>query len=202
MNTRIALVMMTFLALAWSSLAQPATQPVKQAPVAGEKNSEGLTATLVANKASYVLDPSQSGKDFRDKASNAGKPGNRFVLPKPPAVDMTLVITNTSNQNVTITIGGDSSQIQLDLKGPGALSVDNLVAMTMDYRMGNPLTLAPGKSAEWKITSLAYGTRGISNYAYWTEVGDYTLTATQIYTIGEAQGKVTSAPAAIKVTKD
>lgn len=203
--TRFSIVLCLMVFLAGVADAQPATQSAKKAPVAGEKNSDGLTATLVANKDTYKLDPAQSGKDFRDKVAPFGERRGGVGLnrtPTPPAVDLSLVITNTTNQNVTITLGGDSSQIQLVLQGNGAVSADNLVAMTREFRMGNPTTLAPGQSTEVKITSLAYGTRGISKYAYWTEPGDYTLSATLQYAIGETQGKVTSGQTTLHITKD
>ena len=120
-------------------------------------------------------------------------------MPAPPAVDLTLRITNTTDKDVTISVGGDDSQMQLTLEGPGAVTVNNLVAMTMEFRMGRPVTIAPGKTYEQKITSLAFGMRGISQHAYWTEAGDYTLTATLTYGTGEKQGKVASAPAKLKV---
>jgi len=190
-------------------LAVPATAasaPATATPsTAGPKNEQGLTATIVVNKDSYVLAKDQAGKDFRDKidaAKNArgGMGGGR--LPQPPAVDLTFRISNTTDAPVTISVGGDDSQMNLVLEGVGAISADNNVAMTMEFRIGTPVTLAPGATKDIKISSLAFGMRDISRYAYWTEAGEYTITATLTYGMGEKQGKVTSGPAKVKVTAE
>jgi len=172
------------------------------APVAGPKNELGLTAAIVANKDKYVLNVNQSGKAFRDRIDAAKNARGMASLPQPPMIDLTLRITNTTAKDVAINVGGDDSQMDLKLEGPGAVSADNNVPMTMEFRIGKPVTIAAGKTADVKITSLAYGMRGISKYAYWTEPGDYTLTATLIYSSGEKQGSVTSGPAQVKVTKE
>jgi hypothetical protein len=186
--------------------ATPATATAAApAPVAGPKNELGLTAAIVVNKESYVLNINQSGKAFRDQidaVKNARGGLGIGRLPQPPAVDLTFRITNTTAKDVTITAGGDDSQMDLKLEGPGAVTADNNVPMTMEFRIGNPVTIAAGKTADVKITSLAFGMRGISKYAYWTEPGNYTITATLIYSTGEKQGSVTSGPAKVKVTKE
>jgi hypothetical protein len=197
------LIPTTLLAALVLATTLAADNPASQL-AAGPKNEAGLTATLIANKDTYTLDPTQSGKDFRDKLDamkNArGRMGPGGNLPTPPAVDCTLQITNTSDHAITLTTGGDDSQITLKLEGPGAVTVDHNVPMTMEFRIGKPTTLAPGKSMEIKISSLAFGMRGISQYAYWTEPGDYTLTATLTYGTPEGkQGKVTSAATPLKV---
>jgi hypothetical protein len=91
--------------------------------------------------------------------------------------------------------------MQLALTGPGAVTVENMVAMTMEFRIGAPVNLAPGQSHDIKISSLAFGMRGITQYAYWTEPGDYTLAATLVYGQGDGkpQGKVESGAAKLKV---
>ena len=69
--------------------------------------------------------------------------------------DLIFRITNTTNAAVTISVGGDDSQMNLDHAGPGAITADNLVAMTMEFRIGNPTTIPAGKTADIKISSLA-----------------------------------------------
>jgi hypothetical protein len=69
----------------------------------------------------------------------------------------------------------------------------------MEFRIGRPVVISPGKSHDIKITSLAFGQRGVSQYAYWTEPGEYTLVARQVYGMGEKQGRVESAPLKIAV---
>ncbi len=200
MRLALSCLVITLVAVAaFAADTSPAT-----APVAGPKNDAGLTATLIANKDTYTLDPAQAGKEFRDKLdavkNSRGRGTGGAGVPNPPAADCTLRITNTTDKDITITTGGDDSQINLKLEGPGAVTMEHLVPMTMEFRIGKPTTLAPGKTMDIKISSLAFGMRGISQYAYWTEPGDYTLTATLTYgTTDEKQGKVASAPAKLKV---
>jgi hypothetical protein len=183
-------------AAAWAPKA-PAS-----APAGGMKNEQGLTATLVVNQASYVLNPAHSGAAFRSQMDELKAGRGRGPLPAPPAVDLTFRIANTTEKPVSIEVGGDNSQMILKLEGPGAVTMDNNVAMTMEFRMGAPVTIAAGKTHDLKIASLAFGVRGISKYAYWTEPGDYTLTASYTYGISEKQGTVTSAPVILKVSKE
>lgn len=213
MRKLCALILVGILSLAGSEIcatpapAQPAATAA--APVAGPKNAQGLTAALIVNKNSYVLNAAQSGKDFHDmiaglQKANSGEGGGlrARALPKPPAVDLTFRITNTTDAPVTISVGGDDSQMNLVLEGPGAITADNMVAMTMEFRIGTPVTIAPGQTKDVPISSLSFGMRGISKCAFWTEVGDYTITATLTYGDGEKQGAVTSGAAKVKVTKE
>lgn len=137
---------------------------------------KALTASLIANKDTYTLDSAYAGQAFRDKVEAIQKAGQR--LPDAQAIDFTLRITNNTGAAMTIKVGGDESRIELKLAGNGALNLDNPVAMTMEYRMGKPTVIAPGKSLDLPITSLMSGTRGISRVAYFTEPGAHTLSAT------------------------
>src|SRR5262249_23293862 len=51
-------------------------------------------------------------------------------------------------------------------------------AVTADFRGPTSTTLAPGKSHTFTLKRLEYGSRGASDAAYWTEEGEYTLSAT------------------------
>ncbi len=157
----------------------------------------GLTAKLVNNKESYTLNADQSGQAFRDALKK-----NRGKAPATPAVDCVLTLTNTSDKPVTLNLGGDATQITLKLEGPGAVTIENVAPMTMEFRNGAPTVIAPGKSLDIKISNLSFGMRGISQSAYWTEPGDYTLTATWNQS-NEDNTKivVTSDAAKVKVTK-
>jgi hypothetical protein len=199
-RTLILLGVFALCGAAGSASTAPAT-----APAGGPKNEQGLSAAIIANKNTYTLLPGQSGKDFRERLDAAKYARGMALLPQPPAVDLTFRITNTTDKPVTIEVGGDNSQMNLKLEGPegpGAVTMDNNVAMTKEFRIGDPVTIAPGKSYDIKIASLAFGMRGISKYAYWTEAGDYRLTASYTYGIGEKQGTVTSGPVTLKVTKE
>jgi len=158
----------------------------------------GLKGVVIANKAAYRLDPAQRGQAFRDKLA-AIKKARRPLPVQPPAVDLTLRITNTSDGDITVKLGGDESRVLLTLAGPGAVTVPNMVAMTMEYRMGKPVTIGPGRSHDIAIQSLLFGIRGISDGAFWTEPGEYTVGATLVTLLGEQQVSVAGTPAKAKV---
>ena len=161
------------------------------------KNEQGLTATLINNKETYTLDAGQSGKEFRDQVANLKPPGAKF--PGPPTVDFVLRITNSSDKDVTLNIGGDSSRLELTLTGEGALTVNGSMMMDRMYRQGTPTTIAAGKTYDLKITALSFGVRGESKYAYFTEAGEYTLAASLVYNTGTTQLTVAAEPIKVKV---
>src|SRR5262249_10122286 len=130
---------------------------------------------LVFKKTTYALDlGGKTPQEFRQQLLD---PTQRFEW-KPPAVEFVLEIRNISKEEVTIRVGGDDAESILDLKGPGAYSytMDNAV---LRLPIGGKLIkLAPGKSHALPFKSL---TGGISNLrvqsVFWTEPGDYTLSA-------------------------
>jgi hypothetical protein len=158
---------------------------------------KALAATLIANKNTYALDPAQRGAAFRDLLKNLRTTGK--AAPAAPTVDFTLRITNHSGSAQTFPIGGDESQLDLKLEGTGAVTIDNLVAMTMEFRMGNPITLEPGKTYDIPVTRLAFGSRGIARMAYFTEAGDYTLAVTLVTIQNEKPVRLTSDTVAFTV---
>src|SRR5262249_47293082 len=104
------------------------------------------------------------------------KKTNRY--PEPPAVNLVLEITNRSHKDVEFWFGGDPVQVNLELKGPGAVSVAPNIIMTREFRIPKPMALAPGQTYKVPVKQLRYGLRGVTGQAYWTEPGEYTLTAT------------------------
>jgi len=145
------------------------------------------------------LDPAQSGKEFRDKIEAMRKGAGR--PPAPPQVDLVLRLTNTTEKDVTILVGGDDSNVSLKVEGPGAISIMPNMPMTMEFRIGKPVVIPAGKTADIKITSLMNGMRGMTEYNYWTEPGEYKVTATLTYPnpVGEGQTKVSSGAAKVTV---
>ena len=184
--------------LAFGVLLRAADTPASQL-AAGPKDANGLTATLVLNKDTYTLDPSQAGKDFRDKIEAMRKGTGR--PPALPQVDMVLRLTNTTDKDITISIGGDDSRVSLKLDGPGAISINPKMAMTMEFRMGKATLIPAGKTTDIKISSLMNGMRGVTEYNYWTEPGSYKVTPSLVYPNpkGEGQTTVVSALVGMKV---
>ncbi len=134
-----------------------------------------VTAKLVAKKTTYSLDlGGKTGEEFRKLLKDAEKGGR---LPAAPAVEMALELTNTSEKEIKIWTGGDTVQIDLKLTGPGAVNATPMLAFTTEFRGPVATTLAPGKNLSLPIAKLQYGFRGASNMSYWTEPGEYKLTA-------------------------
>lgn len=199
MNVARWAMVVSVLVLGGSLLRAADTAPA--GPVAGPKDENGLSAMLVVNKDTYTLDASQSGKNFRDKIDALRKTPGR--PPAAPTVDLVLRLTNTTDKDLTISVGGDDSRINLKLEGPGAIAINPNVPMTMEFRIGKSLAIPAGKTADIKVTSLMNGMRGMTEYNYWTEPGDYTITASLTYpnAKGDKQIKVDSAPAKVTVKK-
>jgi hypothetical protein len=93
-------------------------------------------------------------------------------------VDLVIEIKNTTDKDVQFWVSGDPVHVNLQLKGPGAVTVKPPIAFTREFRLPRPMTLKAGKSHSIPVAQLRYGHRGASEYAYWTEPGEYTLTAT------------------------
>lgn len=183
---RIALLLPLLLAACAAIADAPSTPATKPA---------ALSLALTSAKDTYPLPAAQSGKEFRDQLTAV-----RGRLPNPPAVDLTLKFTNNSPTPITLPFGGDDSTLRLKLDGPGALNLPNNIPMTREFRMGKPVTIAPGQSYDHQVTSLAGGARGISEYSYFTEPGEYTLTAQFSYDNNGARATLTSPPLKFKVT--
>jgi hypothetical protein len=145
-----------------------------------------LKAKLIAKNDTYKFDlEGKSGQEFRKVLAEAEKAGK---APPAPLVDLVLELTNASDQEVKFWIDGDPVEVQLDLKGPesGAVTIAPKMAFTTDFRIPKVINLAPGKTYEIPIKSLQHGFRGISKSSYWTEPGDYTLTARYVTAISPA----------------
>lgn len=154
-----------------------------------------LTAALKSMKESYTLDPAQTGDAFKATLKEKGR------HPAPSKVDIAFIITNNSDKEITLNLGGDSSRYEFKLEGPGAVTVENMIPMTREFRMGTPVTIAPGKTYEQRFGNLSAGMRGMTQYSYFTEAGDYKLSATLICNNGEKQEKIVADAITIKVTK-
>jgi hypothetical protein len=161
-------------------------------------NAPPIKATLIAVRDAYELNPAMAGEDFVKRATDRK---NRVPLPKPPAVDLTLRLTNTSTEAQTLTIGGDESRVDLRLAGEGAVNISPGLATTMEFRMGKPVVIPAGGQHEIPIKSLASGNRGVGQYSYWTKPGEYLLHATFNCRVGKKPLKLTAEPLKLKVTE-
>jgi hypothetical protein len=98
-------------------------------------------------------------------------------LPPPPAINLGLEFRNVTNREVRIWVGGASTELELDLQGPGAVSVAARNGLDEAFLTQKSVMLASDQPYTLPIKHLVYGARGAIRYAYWTEPGDYTLTA-------------------------
>lgn len=142
-----------------------------------------IEAVLTSKQASYTLD---LGGKTADEVRKDIEALERPPYPPAPTVDLSLELRNTGDKDVLIRMNGTTNVIDLDLKGPDALSV------LLKGRITNKLivapktvTLGPGKSQTIPITSLSYGFKGSHN-AYWLTPGKYTLTASYKTTVSPA----------------
>lgn len=142
----------------------------------GDKAALPVTATLVAKQATYPLDLGGMTSDAYQKAIEDAVQAGK-APPPPPTVDLALELKNTSDKDVQVWISGNLVQIDLDLKGPGALSVKPRVVFPSIAIPPKAVTIAPGQMHSIPVKSLRYGFRGGSLYAYWTKPGEYTLAA-------------------------
>jgi hypothetical protein len=136
-----------------------------------------VTAKMVANKTTFELD---LGGMTPDQYKEALKNPDPRKLPPLPKVDMALELTNTSDKDVQVWIGGTPVKMMLDLKGPGAIKVTPRQFFPAIFIMPKPVTLAPGKSHLLPMATLSFGHRGLEHRAYWTGPGEYSLQASLI----------------------
>lgn len=171
-----------------------------------------VKARLVAPKTTFTLD--LNGLTAAEYTKLLINP-DLGKLPRRPEVEMALELTNTSDKSVQVLIRG-SVILMLKLEGPGAVRVaprgDGKTFIEPPDPGDEAVTLAPGKSHFERIPS-SYLTRGgplkISGWAYWTEPGDYTLSASLLTALNPSPkdvkpdkdgfGKVTLSSEPIKI---
>ncbi|MDX1680984.1 MAG: hypothetical protein R3242_09670 [Akkermansiaceae bacterium] len=106
-------------------------------------------------------------------------------------IELTYRITNTSEEAITIIHGGDATINELELEGPGAHKLPFTGMMTMEFRMGKPLTIEPGASKEFTIEELRYGKRELSRWVV-TKPGEYEVQLTHKTKAGGKQVELVS----------
>ncbi len=167
-----------------------------------------VTLKIVAKSDKYKFDgggktAAEYKKQLEELAAKEKK-GEFARPPMPPTVDLVLQITNTSKEEVTVYVGGDSNVFTFHLTGgTGAVAMGSGLAFTREFRIPKAVTLAPGKSHDIPVKRLSDGLRGAARYVYWTGPGDYKLSAS--YTLATADGSkgatLKSKPVKITVTE-
>lgn len=171
-----------------------------------KKPAPPVTLALVAKTDKYVFDgggknPAEFKKELE---ALAVQKGGLARPPKPPAVDLVLVFTNTTKEDVTIYVGGDSNAWTFELTGgDGAVALNSALAMTREFRLPKAVTLAPGKAHEIPVKQMSDGLRGVSRNVYWTGPGEYKLAARYLLATedGGKGAELKSKPVKITVTE-
>jgi hypothetical protein len=194
----------------WVLLSAPAIV-FALAPLASaedKKPAGPVTLTLVAKTDKYKFDGGgKTPEEFKNELERIAKDQSAKKAtrpPMPPAVDLVLVLTNTSKEEVTIFVGGDANVYTFELTGgAGTVTLDSARAFTADFRLPKPLTLAAGKTHEIPVKQLSDGLRGLARNVYWTGPGDYKLSAR--FTLSDKNGgkgaELKSEPVKITVTE-
>lgn len=109
----------------------------------------------------------ESPELFRQELDHAKVTGR---VPPPPVVDLTLELRNTTNRPMRVWVTGPPTELTLELRGPGARSVPTRKATEAK---AESVPLHPGEVHLIHVNSLTDSRRSW----FWTEPGDYTLTA-------------------------
>jgi hypothetical protein len=167
---------------------------------------KGIVVRLVAKKTTYKLDYGNYNSETYAKAAREGKVD-------PVAVEMELVVTNHTKDEVRIQLGATRGRVMLKLNGKGV--VEAAKGNFEKYPPGFK-DLKPGEKFSLPITTLrgydpAFKNKGgADRFLYWTEPGEYTLTASLKTRVGlDPNGKnqpaepvtLTSRPITLKVEK-
>ncbi len=182
------------------------TGPVKLGPVGigvfdEAKLSAGpLVGQIIARQQTYLLSEELADKDAAETIKKQAQDGRTEL--SVPKTDLVFRMYNVSDKAHSINIGGDASQMKLRLVGPGAVNVEFMVMMTMEFRMGKDVTIKPGEYHDIPIESLHHGKRGISAGSFWTQPGSYALEATYSTPVdGNARKNISAAPVLLHVQK-
>jgi len=168
-------------------LALPAFAEDKPDPT---KSNIPVDAKLSVKTTKFKLD--LTADELKKQLKAAEKTGR---YPMPPAFEMTLELRNVSKQDVQVWHKGDPVFVSFELKGPGAVTHKPLLAFTSDFRVPTAVKLEPGKSLTIPLKGLIGGFRNASEYTYWTEPGEYTLTA-------KLKTGISPAPEGLKAQED
>jgi hypothetical protein len=192
----------------WLLLAAGAFVFAATASAEDKKPPSPVALSIVAKTDKYKFDaggktPAEFKKQLEDVAA-LQKKGKLAAPPKPPAVDLVLVLTNTSKEDVTIYVGGDANAYTFELTGgDGSVALGSALPFTADLKLPRAVTIAPGKTHEIPVKQLSDGLRGMARNVYWTGPGEYKLAVK--YTLADKDGQkgaeLKSEPVKITVTE-
>lgn len=139
-----------------------------------------LELKLVAKKSTYILD--RQGKSAQQyQAWVSGMLNEK--MPPPQVVDLVLELRNTGDKPLTDWSHGDGASRSFDLKGKGAVNAKSFAKAKRAGKSPTPVRLASGQTHAMPVTILKAdswdesGDIQTSWHSYWTEPGEYTLTA-------------------------
>ena len=155
-----------------------------------EENSK-VKLSVIAKNTIYQLDTGGlSTKAYKQKLLDLKmalmKGEETADPPAAPAIDLSLEIKNISMEEITIYVGGNPCFHTFEIKGPGVVELNPRLIRAAIFAFPRAIKLAAGKSYELPIHKLADGSHGDSRWIYWTETGEYTLTAS--YKLGGPNG--------------
>lgn len=172
-NPNRLIIFLVVLCLTWTMVPLLAEKPIKKE----KAKASPVKARLIVKQAKYVLPKEQQGKAFR-KRIEAETDGDK--LPAAPKIDLVLELKNISKEDVMIWPKGAIIYPDLTVKGPGVVEPENLQSISVESSGGSVQpNIAPGKSHRVAIDSL--NPNGGTSWFYWSEPGEYTITAT--YTV-------------------
>ena len=204
MRTIFQLAVLTLLGgvlMVTDTLAADKPKPLQPAQTQPDGTPLSLT---IEGTSQYLLDVTAKSEDELKKGFAADN------FPNPPKVDLKLVLKNTGDKPVNVWIGGDPVTVDLELKGKGVVKVTPQLMMTQEFRSPKSVEIAAGKTVELPLKALSGGKRGMGQYVYWTQAGEYELIATLNTAVSPAPkgadaaddgfGKVRVASPAFKLT--
>jgi hypothetical protein len=158
-----------------------------------------IGAKALAEKVeSVAMAPGPDAMKLKHDLAQAREGGK---LPLPPAVPLALALTNAGARTLEVRLGDASSELALEVRGPGVVRVPAPDAAEPEFLRRQTVRLAPGERHVLHVGRLVDGARDRLEYVYLTEPGDYTLTARWRVTAGGEVVTVPSEPIRVRVRK-
>ena len=149
-----------------------------------------ISLKLIAKKDGYAWPVPHKPAEWEallKEAQKAIRDKKDAVVPEALSVDFVLRFTNTGDKPVEIFVKGDVNLLTLELNGPGVVILAPPRAMTLEFRLAQPVTIEAGKSFELPVGKLADGFRGVTRSLYFTAPGEYELKAS--YQLADSEEK-------------